>query len=157
MYVYSGTCYVQWKSSTLLSISSFFDIEFEIFNTLILLCMLSTAIIKRTEKNGMPLSNPSFVMASYSLQTSGSRLLWVMRVRHHDFPKKLWSRSTYSIATACPWCSWPHIHTVALPQQLHTQNPMGNSSSIISLMIKSVSEIQVFNRENFVADYITAQ
>jgi len=53
-------------------------------------------------------------MASYTLQTSGSWLLWAARVRHHDYPKKLWSRSTYSLAAACPSCSWLHIHTVAL-------------------------------------------
>ena len=34
--------------------------------------------------------------------------------RHHrNNPEKL-----YSIATACPSCSWPHIHMVARPQQL---------------------------------------
>ena len=46
------------------------------------------------------------VMASYSLQTTGSRLLWAARVHYHDDSEKLWNRSTYSIATACPLCSW---------------------------------------------------
>ena len=78
MYVYSGTCYVnihvQWKSSTLLGISSFFNIEFdiEIFNTLNTSMHAVNSNYKRTEKNGMPLS---FVMASYSLQASGSQLV----------------------------------------------------------------------------------
>jgi len=35
--------------------------------------------------------------------------------------QELWRRSTYSIATACPSCSWLYIHMVALPWQLlHT-------------------------------------
>jgi len=43
---------------------------------------------------------------------------WIERLRHHDDPKKLWSRSTYSIATACPSCQWPHILTAVLPRHL---------------------------------------
>jgi len=43
------------------------------------------------------LSNLSLILVSYSLQTTGSRLLWAPRVRHHDYLKKLWSRSAYSI------------------------------------------------------------
>jgi len=33
-------------------------------------------------------------MASYSLQTAGSQLVWAARVCLHDVPKKFWSRST---------------------------------------------------------------
>jgi len=32
-----------------------------------------------------------------------------------------WSRSTYSIATTCPSCSGPHIHTVAMHPQFNRQ------------------------------------
>ena len=47
----------------------------------------------------------------YSLQTTDSRLLWAARVCHHDDLEA-------EIHTASPLCSWPHIHTVALPRQL---------------------------------------
>ena len=52
---------------------------------------------------------------TYSLQTTDSQLQWAARVCHHV---KLWSRSTYSIATACSPRYWPHIHMTVLPQQL---------------------------------------
>ena len=89
---------------------------------------------KRTEQNGVPLSNPSLVMTSYSLWTTSSWLLWAVRAHHHDYPMKFWSRSTYNIATVCPSCSWLHIHTVAssfpTAAMCVIANSMANSSSI---------------------------
>jgi len=41
---------------------------------------------KGTEQNEESLSNPSLVMASYSLQRNGSWLLWAARVCRHDDP-----------------------------------------------------------------------
>ena len=55
-------------------------------------------------------------MASYSLQTTGCWLPWAVTIHHHDDPKKLWSRSSYSVAIAT--CSWAQIYMVALPWQL---------------------------------------
>jgi len=58
-----------------------------------------TSDYKSTEQNRVPLSNLSLVMTSYCLWATGSQLPWAARVRHRDYPEKLRSRSTYSIAT----------------------------------------------------------
>ena len=92
---------------------------------------------KRTEQSGEPHthSNLSLVMASYSLQTTGSWLLWAVRVHHPDDLEKLWSRSTHGIATVCPSCSWPHIHTAVIPQQLlpiHKCSSHAHNHSIVN-------------------------
>ena len=47
----------------------------EVFNTLSTSMNTVTSDYKRTEQNEEPHSNPSLVMASYNLQTSGSQQL----------------------------------------------------------------------------------
>ena len=75
-----------------------------------------TSNYKRTEQNRGPLSDPSLVMASYSLfpnyyERQEFTIMFIPRNSEAEVP-------SYSIATACPSCSRLHIHMAALPRQL---------------------------------------
>jgi len=59
----------------------------EVFNALNTSIRTVTSDYNKTEQNGEPHNNPSLVMASYSLQTTGSWLLWAVRVHHHGDPE----------------------------------------------------------------------
>ena len=84
---------------------------------------------------------------TYSLQTTDSQLQWAARVCHHV---KLWSRSTYSIATACSPRYWPHIHMTVLPQQLlpyiNTHTTIQSSTLLLSMMACTQQEISFLVR-----------
>ena len=98
----------------------------EIFNTLNTSIHTATSDYNRTEQNGEPHNNPSLVMASYSLQTTGSWLLWAVTVHHHGDPEKLKQKypqhsysmsfvllDSYSHGSFSPLSCYPYINVVA--------------------------------------------
>ena len=67
---------------------------------------------ERTEWNREPHSNLNWVLPSYSLQTTGSRLLWATRVHHFDDPKN-------KLPDSC--CPYIITNTAAMHTQLNCQ------------------------------------
>jgi len=75
-----------------------------------------TSNYKRTEQNGVSLSNLSLFMASYSLQTTGSQVLYERREFTIMTPQETLKQKYIKHVLHAYY--WLHIHTVALSQQL---------------------------------------